>query len=179
VLLRLLLALPLLPEFAAAAVANGAAAADVAARGAARIRRLLAAPHLAAGKQALGATLAPRWGLHHLPTPACTAATPPVLPVPPRLYRRTYIKEQDPKRVYYMSMEFLMGRSLLNALNNLGIKDQYTEAITELGYKLEILVGGLGGLWQGLLAGRGWVGGWVMVGFRGFEACYGAGAEQQ
>lgn len=34
-------------------------------------------------------------------------------------------REQDPKRVYYMSMEFLMGRSLLNTLYNLGIKDQY------------------------------------------------------
>jgi len=48
----------------------------------------------------------------------------------------------DPKRVYYLSMEFLMGRSLLNALNNLDIKDQYKEAIEELGYKLETLVGG-------------------------------------
>ena len=96
-------------------------------------------------------------------SPACTSARPHCLycHLYRRLTRRTYIKEQDPKRVYYMSMEFLMGRSLLNALNNLGIKDQYTEAITELGYKLEILVGGLGGLWQGLLAGRGWVGGWV------------------
>ncbi|KAL4434815.1 hypothetical protein ABPG77_005342 [Micractinium sp. CCAP 211/92] len=53
---------------------------------------------------------------------------------------QTYFKEMDPKRVYYLSMEFLMGRSLLNALNNLDIKDQYTEAITELGYKLETLV---------------------------------------
>jgi glucan phosphorylase len=34
-------------------------------------------------------------------------------------------REQDPKRVYYLSMEFLMGRSLLNTLYNLGIKDQY------------------------------------------------------
>ncbi|EFN50532.1 hypothetical protein CHLNCDRAFT_138754, partial [Chlorella variabilis] len=52
----------------------------------------------------------------------------------------TYIKEVDPKRIYYLSMEFLMGRSLLNALNNLDVKDQYTEAIEELGYKLEKLV---------------------------------------
>lgn len=36
-----------------------------------------------------------------------------------------FLREQDPKRVYYMSMEFLMGRSLLNTLYNLGIKDQY------------------------------------------------------
>lgn len=44
--------------------------------------------------------------------------------VPPPLPGRTYIKEMDPKRVYYLSMEFLMGRSLLNALYNLDIKDQ-------------------------------------------------------
>ena len=38
-----------------------------------------------------------------------------------------------------------MGRSLLNALNNLDVLDQYKEALTELGYKLETLVGGMGG----------------------------------
>lgn len=37
-------------------------------------------------------------------------------------------------------MEFLMGRSLLNALNNLGVVDQYTEALREMGYKLEDLI---------------------------------------
>lgn len=30
-----------------------------------------------------------------------------------------YFREQDPKRVYYLSMEFLMGRSLTNSLYNL------------------------------------------------------------
>ena len=53
---------------------------------------------------------------------------------------QTYLKEADPKRVYYLSMEFLMGRSLLNALNNLEVKDAYSEALSELGYKLEDLV---------------------------------------
>ena len=53
---------------------------------------------------------------------------------------QTYFKEVDPKRVYYLSMEFLMGRSFLNALYNLDIKDQYAEAISELGYSLEKLV---------------------------------------
>ena len=33
-------------------------------------------------------------------------------------------RDVDAKRVYYLSMEFLMGRSLLNALNNVGVVDQ-------------------------------------------------------
>ena len=35
-------------------------------------------------------------------------------------------RDVDPKRVYYMSMEFLMGRSLTNALNNIGVVDEVT-----------------------------------------------------
>lgn len=42
--------------------------------------------------------------------------------------------------MYYLSMEFLMGRSLLNAMYNLGLKAKYAEAISELGYDLETLV---------------------------------------
>ena len=38
-----------------------------------------------------------------------------------------------------MSMEFLMGRSLTNALYNLGVNNEYTQAVTELGYSLENL----------------------------------------
>ncbi|KAG2446570.1 hypothetical protein HYH02_008557 [Chlamydomonas schloesseri] len=52
---------------------------------------------------------------------------------------QTWFKEKDPKRVYYLSMEFLMGRSLLNTLYNLDIKDSYQEALAELGYDLETL----------------------------------------
>ena len=33
---------------------------------------------------------------------------------------QAWIKHKDPKRVYYLSMEFLMGRTFLNALHNLG-----------------------------------------------------------
>ena len=47
---------------------------------------------------------------------------------------QTYFKEQDPKRVYYLSMEFLMGRSLMNCLYNLGIKEEYEEALVEIGW---------------------------------------------
>jgi hypothetical protein len=49
-------------------------------------------------------------------------------------------REQDVKRVYYMSMEFLMGRSLLNALFNLDVAGAYGEALAEMGYNLETLV---------------------------------------
>eukprot|EP00250_Pteridium_aquilinum_P013829 c21597_g1_i1 orf=564-3617(-) len=50
-----------------------------------------------------------------------------------------YFKDKSPKRVFYFSMEFLMGRSLLNSLFNLGIKDQYAEALKQLGFDLEVL----------------------------------------
>lgn len=42
--------------------------------------------------------------------------------------------------MYYMSMEFLMGRSLLNALFNLDVAGAYGEALAEMGYNLETLV---------------------------------------
>lgn len=48
-----------------------------------------------------------------------------------------YLKE-DPKRVYYLSLEFLMGRSLLNALMNLDLTEPYREALEEIGYSLEV-----------------------------------------
>ena len=44
---------------------------------------------------------------------------------------------QDAKRVYYLSLEFLMGRALGNALLNLGLQDATAEALEELGYQLE------------------------------------------
>ncbi|MBK6848541.1 MAG: glycogen/starch/alpha-glucan phosphorylase [Proteobacteria bacterium] len=45
----------------------------------------------------------------------------------------------DARRVYYLSMEFLMGRALHNALSNLGLLDVYRRAIAELGYSLDEL----------------------------------------
>src|SRR5215213_5096059 len=46
-------------------------------------------------------------------------------------------KEADAKRLYYLSMEFLMGRSLDNNLYNLGIYDLCREALISMGYDLE------------------------------------------
>lgn len=43
------------------------------------------------------------------------------------------------KRVYYMCMEFLLGRSLKTNLGNLGLCEKYGEAVRELGFDLEEL----------------------------------------
>ncbi|MDD2463964.1 MAG: glycogen/starch/alpha-glucan phosphorylase [Desulfobulbus sp.] len=43
------------------------------------------------------------------------------------------------KRVYYLSLEFLVGRSLGNAIINMGLMDEVTEALEQLGYDLETL----------------------------------------
>ena len=49
------------------------------------------------------------------------------------------VREQNAKQVYYMSMEFLLGRSLKNNLYNMGITEQVAEAVSELGANLEEL----------------------------------------
>jgi len=52
---------------------------------------------------------------------------------------RTY-KDAKAKRSFYISMEYLMGRSLSNAMINLGITDTATQAMYELGIELEELI---------------------------------------
>jgi len=49
-------------------------------------------------------------------------------------------REQDCKRAYYLSMEFLMGRTLSNAMLNLGISDAVEKAMYELGLEMEELI---------------------------------------
>ncbi|MDM8560257.1 glycogen/starch/alpha-glucan phosphorylase [Candidatus Parabeggiatoa sp. HSG14] len=41
--------------------------------------------------------------------------------------------DQDTKRIYYFSLEFLMGRTLVKSMLNMGIYDQCAEAIAQLG----------------------------------------------
>src|SRR5690606_28328055 len=48
-----------------------------------------------------------------------------------------HYREQDAKRVYYLSLEFLMGRALGNALINLDLTEATAEALDPLGYRLE------------------------------------------
>ena len=47
--------------------------------------------------------------------------------------------QQDPKMVYYMSMEFLMGRALGNNLINLKAYKQVKEALEEMGLNLDVI----------------------------------------
>lgn len=47
--------------------------------------------------------------------------------------------ETGAKRVYYLSLEFLMGRTLRNALVNLGLLDEYKGALDELGVSFDEL----------------------------------------
>jgi starch phosphorylase len=46
-------------------------------------------------------------------------------------------KKSDAKRLYYLSMEYLIGRSLANNLSNLGLLEQCREALLEMGADLE------------------------------------------
>ncbi|HRK23793.1 MAG TPA: glycogen/starch/alpha-glucan phosphorylase [Beijerinckiaceae bacterium] len=48
-------------------------------------------------------------------------------------------RAQGRKRVYYLSMEFLIGRLLTDALNNLGVTDIVRSALAELNVDLEVL----------------------------------------
>ncbi len=45
--------------------------------------------------------------------------------------------ENDPKRVYYLSLEFLIGRTLSNAALNLGVKSELSEGLKALGQDME------------------------------------------
>ena len=47
--------------------------------------------------------------------------------------------EEDPKTVYYMSMEFLMGRALGNNLINLTFYDEVKEVLEELGCDINVI----------------------------------------
>jgi starch phosphorylase len=52
--------------------------------------------------------------------------------------QRSYYRH-DSKRVYYLSMEFLIGRTLVNSLLNMEIHDACSEALHKLGVELEAL----------------------------------------
>jgi glucan phosphorylase len=45
-----------------------------------------------------------------------------------------YHTQRAPKRIYYFSIEWLIGRSLDNAVLNLGMKNTYEDASRKLGF---------------------------------------------
>ncbi len=57
-------------------------------------------------------------------------------------WKETYnnYKETDARRAFYLSMEFLMGRSLSNAMLNIGITDESNRAMYDLGLEIEELI---------------------------------------
>ena len=48
---------------------------------------------------------------------------------------RTRTRKQKKRQVHYLSMEFLMGRSLEKNAYNLGVLEPMKEALTEMGFK--------------------------------------------
>jgi starch phosphorylase len=50
-----------------------------------------------------------------------------------------FSQAKDSKFVYYLSAEFLMGRTLTNAVYNLGLEGKYAEALRSLGYDMETI----------------------------------------
>ncbi|PVI03946.1 glycosyltransferase family 35 protein [Periconia macrospinosa] len=46
----------------------------------------------------------------------------------------------DQKRIYYLSLEFLMGRALDNAMLNVGQKDTATKGLSTLGFRMEDVI---------------------------------------
>ncbi len=55
------------------------------------------------------------------------------------LATRKAFEREDPKILYYMSMEFLMGRALGNNLINLKESDEVREALAEIGLNLDVI----------------------------------------
>ncbi|MBR4241570.1 MAG: glycogen/starch/alpha-glucan phosphorylase [Eubacterium sp.] len=94
-------------------------------------------------------------------------------------------KNQDSKRIYYLSMEFLMGRSLKNNLYNLGITETVEKALESMDVKLSNLYeqerdAGLGNGGLGRLAAC-YLDGLATKGFRSMGYCirYEAGIFKQ
>ena len=69
---------------------------------------------------------------------ACAMTVKDILAQKRKDYKKT-VSCQGGKRVYYMCMEFLLGRSLKTNLNNLGLEKSYRAALEEMGFVLDEL----------------------------------------
>ncbi|KAL6275714.1 hypothetical protein ACE6H2_019315 [Prunus campanulata] len=54
-------------------------------------------------------------------------------------WNETYLHfhKKNPKQTYYLSMEYLQGRALTNAIGNLNVQKAYADALNKLGHDLE------------------------------------------
>lgn len=94
-------------------------------------------------------------------------------------------KGQDSKQIYYLCMEFLMGRSLKNNIYNLGLTETFDKALSSMGVKLDNLYeqepdAGLGNGGLGRLAAC-YLDGLATTGFQsmGYSLRYEAGIFKQ
>lgn len=57
-------------------------------------------------------------------------------------WNETYLHyhKANPKQTYYLSMEYLQGRALSNAVGNLDIQNAYANALKQLGHEIENIV---------------------------------------
>lgn len=69
---------------------------------------------------------------------ACAMIVEDILSTGRREFNEEVVKKEK-KQVYYLCMEFLMGRSLKNNLFNLGLTTAFEKATNELGFSLESL----------------------------------------
>ncbi|MFP4161107.1 MAG: glycogen/starch/alpha-glucan phosphorylase [Ectothiorhodospira sp.] len=58
-----------------------------------------------------------------------------------RMYTKRLFNQEQVKRVYYLSMEYLIGRMLVNNLMNLGFYDACCQALEEMGVSLHEIIG--------------------------------------
>ncbi len=56
-----------------------------------------------------------------------------------RIAFKKQVKKEEQKQVYYMSMEFLLGKSLKNHLNNMDMTDVFAKVVKKYGYEMEDL----------------------------------------
>jgi starch phosphorylase len=50
-----------------------------------------------------------------------------------------YFRKANAREVYYLSLEFLLGRSLQNSVDNLNLRDNYSRSLRNLGIHMEKL----------------------------------------
>lgn len=98
---------------------------------------------------------------------------------------KSRVKADKAKRVYYLCMEFLVGRQLKNNLMNLGLSEEYAKALDSFGFSLEEIYGmdvdpGLGNGGLGRLAAC-FMDSLTTLGYgaTGFSICYEYGLFKQ